>query len=689
MFKVAKPIFLKDMNKEMNVTAFFAANFDCSGENAVLTITGATYYRITVNGEFVGYGPARAPHGFTRVDVLDISKYVSWGLNQIVIEVASYNCDTFAFVNVPGFLQAEITADDKVIAATGYNFIGFIDVERVQKVMRYSYQRPFSEVYLRNGGSMLKMPVEEVQPKLGFMIRKVPLPEYQILDPIEVAYKGVLSPVAIDRKECRFIEGVGKNGVMGFTLDEIPYKPLFDMFGYDYTVQTKKEKLHFPYTLKQGTYMVFDMGKNTVGFIQHKVKVSENGRMVLGVTERDAAGKFTVMENHITNVIDYHMIAGNYEGETFEVYGFRYLYVFALEGEITIESLSVREYAYPLKEIPKLQTENENLKKIYEAAALTFKENTLDVFMDCPTRERAGWLMDATFTARAEKFFTGQTTVNEAMLNNFVVATNFPHVPEGMVPMCYPSESFGGEFIPQWSLWFGIQIYEQIQRSGQRPHKYQKILYDLCKYFEKYENSNGFLEKLPGWNFVEWSKCNQWVQDVNYPTNMLYYRFLICVSEMFEDEEMKKKAEKLKQNIITFSFNGHYFEENAVYGENGLQNTKNVSETCQYYAVWMGVADLKEPRFQSLKHTILTAFGPFGNRDFVPYEPSNAIIGIYLRMDVLLHLGEKELLLREIQDFFGDMAEATGTLWEHKDESNSLNHGFASYVGPVIYECLK
>ena len=691
VFKSAKPIFLKNLEKEKNITAFFAANFDCNGEKAMLRITGATYYRITVNGEFAGYGPARAPRGFTRVEEIDISKHVSWGLNQIVIEVASYNCDTFAFINVPGFLQAEVIADDKVVAATGFNFVGFIDVERVQKVMRYSYQRPFSEVYNRKGGSMLKMPVEVVEPKLSFMIRTAPFPDYDIVEPISIAYKG-----DIKRKKSeeipyqRYINNIGgKNGSDGFKLKDIEFKPLYDMMNMQYTVTEGKSEIEYPYTLKKGKYIVFDMGKNTVGFIQHKIKVTGNTRLILGVTERDCDGKFFPMENDITNVIDYHMIGGEYEGETFEVYGFRYLYVFVLEGEVEVQNLSVREYVYPLHSIPELKTDNQVLQGIYKAACETFRQNTLDVFMDCPTRERAGWFMDAIFTSRTEFFLTGKSIINASMLNNVVVATSFPGIPEGCVPMCYPSEPLAGEFIPQWCLWFGVQVYEQIQRSGKSPDKYKKVLYGIYEWFKKHENSDGLVEKLEGWNFVEWSKCNDWTQDLNYPTNMLYYYFMKIVAEMYEDADMKERAVRLKDTIIEKSFNGRYFEENAIYGKAGLKNTDNVSETCQYYAIWTGVADLSEDRFQSLKKDVLETFGTFGTHDFVPYEPSNSINGIYLRMEILLRMNEKALLLKEIEDYFGHMAEKSGTIWEHKTESNSLNHGFASWLAEVIYKCVE
>lgn len=692
MFKTAKPIFLKNLEKEMNITAFFAANFDCSGENAKLLITGATYYRITVNGEFAGYGPARAPKGFTRVDEIDITPYVSWGLNQIVIEVASYNCRSFACINNQGFLQAEIIADGNVVAATGFNFIGFMDVERVQKVMRYSYQRHFSEVYNRKGGSMIKVPVEVVDPKLSFMIRKTLYPKYDIVEPLSVAYSGKMEKNEnAEIPEKRQINNIGKNGSDGFKLKDIEFRPLYDMFKTKCIPTSEKAEIKYPYTLKKGEYVVFDMGKNTTGFIRHRVNVVGNSRMIIGLTERDTNGEFLPLENNVTNVIDYHMIGGEYEGETFEVYGFRYLYFFAVEGEITIEDVSVREYVYPLGETPEINTDNEKIKGIYKAAIETFKQNTLDVFMDCPTRERAGWFMDSVFTARSEYFLTKDYVVNESMLNNVVVAKDFEGLPEGMIPMCYPADIILGEFIPQWCLWYGVQVYEQIKRSGKSPEKYRKVLYGIYNWFEKFKNSEGLLEKIEGWNFIEWSKCNDWVQDINYPGNMLYHYFLKIMAEMFEDEELSEKAVALKEKIIEKSFNGKYFEERAVYGDDGIaRNTEDVSETCQYYAIWTGVCDIEDEKYADLKQHITKTFGADGTHEFyVPYEESNFFNGIYLRMSILLMLGEKELLLKEIEKYFGHMAELTGTIWEHTSESNSLNHGFASWLAEVIYECLS
>ncbi len=171
MFTVAKPIYLKNLQKENNVTAFFAANFDCDGENATLTIAGHGAYRVSVNGDFACFGPSKAVEGFAKFDVIDISKYVSYGLNQIVIE-----CATYEEASSPNFIQAEVFADGNVVAATSYNFIGFLDVERLES-------KGSAEKYNISGSSMIQTSVEQVFSTPILIKRDVPYPAYKIIKP--------------------------------------------------------------------------------------------------------------------------------------------------------------------------------------------------------------------------------------------------------------------------------------------------------------------------------------------------------------------------------------------------------------------------------------------------------------------------------------------------------------------------
>ena len=67
--------------------------------------------------------------------------------NHLVIFVNGSNANTFYTLNTKPFLIAEVRADDEILASTGENFSVFNNVFRIRKVLRYSYQRGFSESY--------------------------------------------------------------------------------------------------------------------------------------------------------------------------------------------------------------------------------------------------------------------------------------------------------------------------------------------------------------------------------------------------------------------------------------------------------------------------------------------------------------------------------------------------------------
>ena len=116
------------------------------------------------------------------------------------------------------------------------------------------------------------------------------------------------------------------------------------------------------------------------------------------------------------------------------------------------------------------------------------------------------------------------------------MAEKFAFLPDGMLPMCYPADHNDGLYIPNWALWFVIQLGEYADRSGDQAtvESMRPRVLRLMKWFTRYENSDGLLEKLPGWVFVEWSEANKFVQDVNYPSNMLYAASLATAAPIYQ-----------------------------------------------------------------------------------------------------------------------------------------------------------
>ena len=159
-FVKAVPVWEEGREEEMNVTlVFFAAldfSSDAAAKGAILRSTGATIMRVMLNNQYVGYGPARGPHGWFRIDEWDLSKAAKKGTNFLTVEVAGYNSNSFYHLDQPSFLQAEVVdGEGKVLAATsaepiqGVKSFQALDYTgiRVQKVQRFSFQRPFIEVW--------------------------------------------------------------------------------------------------------------------------------------------------------------------------------------------------------------------------------------------------------------------------------------------------------------------------------------------------------------------------------------------------------------------------------------------------------------------------------------------------------------------------------------------------------------
>jgi alpha-L-rhamnosidase len=153
LFHSALPIWPADRTLEKNLVLGFRAVFNSDSpsphSSTLVRLTASTLYRLWVNGAFAGYGPARAAHGFYRVDEWDITPHCSAGQNVVAIEVVGYNVNSYYVLNQPSFLQAEVVSNGEVLAATGNSADFRVRVldERVQKVQRYSFQRPFVEDY--------------------------------------------------------------------------------------------------------------------------------------------------------------------------------------------------------------------------------------------------------------------------------------------------------------------------------------------------------------------------------------------------------------------------------------------------------------------------------------------------------------------------------------------------------------
>ena len=519
-FDVAKPVWSLYREKEKNLTLTFCEEIKIGrAREASIRLAASCDYRLRVNGEFVGHGPCVAAHDFYRIDAYDLIPYLRRGKNTITIEVAGYNSPSYYLLDQPSFLQAEVEVDGAVVVATGRDFVAYDYKERVADVPRFSFQRPYTEYYrLRSDRSDTKPEVLVEQEPKRLLARGVAYPDYRI-------------------HEAKLIDT-----------------------------------------------NLYKFATNSSGFLRAKVKVEKPTILTLRFDEiLGADGR--VMERRLRwhPSVTYHLPKGEYELESFEPYTMQYVEVVS-DNPVSISEISMRDYCNSDCHRAKFESSNADLNFIFEAARQTYRQNALDIYMDCPSRERAGWLCDSYFTGRVEFVLSGKSRIERNFIENYLLPTEFKDIDKGMLPMCYPADHRNHNYIPNWAMWFVLELEEYLHRTGDAETiaRARTRVYELVDFFRPYLNSDGLLEKLPKWVFVEYSRANKLVQDVSYPSNMLYAEMLDVVSRLYGDKALAEQASKIREVIRKQSFDGEYFIDNAVRNKDGeLVLSGEHTEVCQ------------------------------------------------------------------------------------------------------------
>lgn len=635
-FRRAKPCWANRKQKDFN---YVMALHKCVQVNtfdvARFRITACSNYRFYLNGEFVGYGPSITAHGYFRVDEYDLTGKLKTGKNVLAIEAAGYNVDNFHIPNQSAFVQAELTVDGQVLAATlpkktqeafdmGY------PGQRQEVVVGEVWQRPHLEKYKLSPdftawrtNEQLTLPqlsIEETDKK-NLLPRGVPYPDYTVKQSVKQ-----------------------QNGEFGF------------------------ERVHTGFIITQ--LYVTKQAKITLFWDE----VLENGR----ITER----------RHPHMNMSLELAPGDYTFETFEPYTLMFLKLAVEEGACELQSVAVRQYVNADTERSELKTNDPDVNKIFVAAVETYKPNAVDFFMDCPQRERGGWLCDSYFTSRVAYCLSGNTSIEHNFLENFLLPDKFANIPEGMLPMCYPADHRDGNFIPNWAMWFVMELYEYVERSND----YEMLLalkpkvLGLLNYFEAYKNDDGLLENLNKWVFIEWSAANTFTDGVNYPTNMLYAKTLEIAGRLYAIPDYVEEAKRIREVIRQQAYVNGFFVDNALRKNDKLEiQHQNCSEVCQYYAFFFDVAT--QEKYPDLWHKLVTEFGIVREKTHAyPAIPkTNAFIGNYLRLELLSKAGLTRQLIDESKGLFLYMANTTGTLWENVFAGGSCCHGFASHAAYIYF----
>ncbi len=188
--------------------------------------------------------------------------------------------------------------------------------------------------------------------------------------------------------------------------------------------------------------------------------------------------------------------------EFFDYMTFRYFEICAPAGAVDMDSLHVEARHYPMDESACLfETDDEDANRIFDICRRGVKLGTQEVFMDCPSRERAQYLGDGTITAQAHLLLTGDPAMYRKMLLDFAGSAKIDPGLMAVAP--------GGAMqeIADYSCQYPEQLLTYYNLTGDIGllRELMPVVDGIEDYFDAYRNRDGLIETLSGkWNLVDW-----------------------------------------------------------------------------------------------------------------------------------------------------------------------------------------
>ncbi len=708
-FQEAQAVWTARREKDGSQLVGFHVHLSLGGNvRGVLAVAARTYYRLYVNGRMYAHGPARTAAHYCRVDriVLKLS-----GEADLAVEVAAYaKPEKYCNDNTmePGLFIAELVDDaGKVLTATGREGWSCQELGyRRMKVELMSQCRGIAEYYDRTpGDETWKLAGFREKPVIceeavTYLDRRSPQVFFHAPG-ADISWKGRAMDALLQVSDKRRGNAFRQDAALALSrqinplwYEGVPEENLF----LEELIQ--EEDVVFSGTLEKepggrsvkvipggnAAAVLWKLDRPEVGYLDFKIRTEKEA--VVDIVHSDVLSRQGSLPGNSYGT-RYHLAPGEYHLTTFEPKLIKYAqFILRTTGEVRLFRPEVMPYTYPDCGELYFECDDGDLNRIYEAAKRTLCMNTLDIFMDCPQRERGGWLCDSYFSARAAWQLFGDLSVEQDFLENFML-TDADALWHGFFPEVYPGirGEEGDVGICNWSFWLALEVCDYYARSGDREgtEAWRGRLERFVEGLLALRGESGLLEGLPS-SFVDWSLSNsaEALNPISVPINCLAVHTLERMSDLYGREDWKEAAKEMRAVIEALPS-----DTNAPLGDG---------------AVWNGETKaLERKRLRTESGTALELFSGFhrNNREYVrefaeemgpcpSHRPdpnigkANLFIGLMIRFEVLAQLGKTELLIKELKDvYLEELRIGSGTLFEEIAKDSGC-HGFNGYAAALI-----
>ena len=192
---------------------------------------------------------------------------------------------------------------------------------------------------------------------------------------------------------------------------------------------------------------------------------------------------------------------GECKYEQYEYRGFRYAAIIPENGaEILSVKAIVRHYPFD-DGYCTLKTESAALKAVWNICKNAVKYGSQEVYVDCPTREKGQYSGDTVITGAAQVILTGDTSLLKKAIDNQMQSAKINAGLMAVTPGSFMQE------IADYSLQFPIAALFYYKHTGDKRYLAENlsVCEGIISHFRKFERADGLLESVTDkWNLVDW-----------------------------------------------------------------------------------------------------------------------------------------------------------------------------------------
>ncbi|MBB6675725.1 alpha-L-rhamnosidase N-terminal domain-containing protein [Cohnella lubricantis] len=399
-----------------------------------------------------------------------------------------------------------------------------------------------------------------------------------------------------------------------------------------------------PGSLPQVTY---DFGSEVVGYPRLEVYAEEGGVLQLFCGES--------LEMTLTDT--FLLRQGVNRLTSYGRRAFRFMKAAAMgtPAPLQVRRLEVEFVHYPYSGEASFRCSDERLSRIWETGRYTTLVNSQSHFEDCPYREAALWVADAVVMAKV----VYQISDDPALVRKSLMQGARIQNEDGSIPGTGPQRN--PFMLPDFCAHWLFGVWEYYAYSGDRAflEELWPGVLRLAEWFAAQEDESGLFARADRegwWCFIDWSEDIERKDRVT-ALSCFYYKFLITVaaiaSELNETEreaKLRGQASCLRNSIRALL----RVAGSAVYADCMTDEGVSSSVTAQtnFAAAWSGVMDDPEVSLFIEDYYLAGKLPPIRGAFFY-----------HIVLETLFRYHYAEEAVRFIRDYWGAMLDRGATTW--------------------------